>query len=339
MAASLQAHQAPPQTHQAPVFITMGDAYDSRFAPYSEEDSINPGESVADIMARDQIRRSEVILERPLTEAQKEVIRAYYRDTGQIRAPNEQSLQHTLQYESLSSVTVDDEISHGRNSDPDGSGTISGIVRELLSPPVVREPLSPPVPGPSAARTASDTTTGNIQEQIANLRAQIKALEAKLTEAETQPTYDQRLLDSASADVLQLKQEKRVFQGKIAALEKALEDFKEELERVKFHMERDADKLKAQAGKSADRHLRPPLVQAGLFNLTLVTFAMATTVWLVTEAMLHSKRLSEGFGPFINGGYNGLGSVVIFGTWGKFLLFNAVMVYLGMFSIQAALGW
>ncbi|KAH6617269.1 hypothetical protein F5144DRAFT_498227 [Chaetomium tenue] len=72
------------------------------------------------------------------------------------------------------------------------------------------------------------------------------------------------------------------------------------------------------------------------FNSSYVVFAMTVLVWLVTEGMLHSKRLSEGYGPFINGGYNGLGSVVIFGTWSKFFLFYAVAVYLGVVSLRAA---
>ncbi|KAG7286369.1 hypothetical protein NEMBOFW57_008678 [Staphylotrichum longicolle] len=334
----------------------MGDSFDSRFAPYSEEDSINPGESVADIIARDQIRRSELILERPLTEAQKNIIRNFYRDRGQIRAPNEQSQPHSLRVASLSSNTTDEEIWHKRKSDSDGSNTISGLTRELWPPPVAREPLvpdvawepssppaargpsTPPIPGPSVVGATSEAVTRDLQEQVTNLRDQVKALEARLIEAERQPTYDQRILDSAHADILRLNQEKRGFQERVAALGKALNDLKEELESLKFQVEHDADKLKAQAGEFANRRPQPPLMQAGIFSLTLVTFAMAVMVWLVTEAMLHSKRLSDGFGPFINGGYNGLGSVVIFGTWGKFLLFNAVMVYLCMFSVQAALG-
>ncbi|EAQ84671.1 predicted protein [Chaetomium globosum CBS 148.51] len=72
------------------------------------------------------------------------------------------------------------------------------------------------------------------------------------------------------------------------------------------------------------------------FNSSYVVFAMTVLVWLVTEGMLHSKRLSEGYGPFINGGYNGLGSVVIFGTWSKFFLFYAVAVYLGVVSLRTA---
>jgi hypothetical protein len=65
---------------------------------------------------------------------------------------------------------------------------------------------------------------------------------------------------------------------------------------------------------------------------------MIALVWVVTEAMLHSNRLSDGFGPFINGGYSGLGSVVIFGTWTKFSVFNAMVVYLGVYLVLSVIG-
>lgn len=72
-------------------------------------------------------------------------------------------------------------------------------------------------------------------------------------------------------------------------------------------------------------------------NLLATVAALVGLVWTVTEAMLHSKRLTDGYGPYLSGGYNGLQSVVIFGSWTEFLLFNFAVVYLGVQSISASL--
>jgi hypothetical protein len=74
------------------------DADELRLAHYYDEDFSKPtGESTADIMVRDQIRRCELLLGRPLTEEQREIIRSRYASMGQRHAPNEQSEQSAIQ--------------------------------------------------------------------------------------------------------------------------------------------------------------------------------------------------------------------------------------------------
>ncbi|KAK4154165.1 hypothetical protein C8A00DRAFT_33056 [Chaetomidium leptoderma] len=336
----------------------MGDADDARFAPFlDEEGSPVLGESLADIIARDQIRRSEAVLERPLTDEQKEVIRSYYQETGHRRAPDEVSEQGTVH--SLSSLEGVESPPRS-NIASGGSGSSRNLDRESSPPSPSPSPLivDPPVPH----QTPSDETiiTEHANEgAAAQLRDRIQAFEAQLAEAKQQRTSDQeqhaasqRLLDTACVDIARLQQEQRATEKRMATLESELnKTVKVELKKLRARRIReDADaEAEAEATTSLRRrqarnlectqphHIR--LQRAGWSNLTAVTFAMVLLVWVVTEAMLHSKRLSDGYGPFINGGYNGLGSVVIFGTWGKFLLFILAMVYLGVLSVLAAMGW
>lgn len=85
--------------------------------------------------------------------------------------------------------------------------------------------------------------------------------------------------------------------------------------------------------------LHPPPPTRTHTGLTLLSIMLSLTVlvWVVTESMLHSKRLTDGYGPYLNAGYNGLQSVVIFRSWGQFLMFNVVVVFLGAYAIAGAL--
>ncbi|GAB1316231.1 hypothetical protein MFIFM68171_06441 [Madurella fahalii] len=80
--------------------------------------------------------------------------------------------------------------------------------------------------------------------------------------------------------------------------------------------------------EQADSLLRDP-------SLTLLAFLML--FWTVTSAMVHSQRLTGGaYGPYVNGGYNGLGSVAVFDSWTSFWTMALAMVWLGT---SAVLHW
>lgn len=69
-------------------------------------------------------------------------------------------------------------------------------------------------------------------------------------------------------------------------------------------------------------------------NNLLTLLALAALVWTVATAALHSARLSDGLGPYVNGGYNGLGGVAVFGSWTSLLAMNAAVVWLGMRALH-----
>jgi hypothetical protein len=362
-----------PSAPLAPIFITMGDADDARFAPFVESDPPKPEESRADVMARDQIRRCEALRNRPLTVGEKEVIRSYYRDMNQRRAPEEVSEPTAVDSRPPSAAEAETPVN------PDFAWGASGSGNSSLD----CAPSYSPVPGPSVPQTTNSTgieylsdETAQLLEKIDSLEARlkqasdqrasdqervdlareeaaevinmIKALEVRLEKAEEQHTsdqytFDQQLLDKVCADINLIGREKQDLEEKVEALEKELKTTKIDLEDVQRRTtiveqtaEAGSGDPKSRATESRQASARR--IRRTWFSVTAVVLAMIALVWVVTEAMLHSNRLSDGFGPFINGGYSGLGSVVIFGTWTKFSVFNAMVVYLGVYLVLSVIG-
>jgi hypothetical protein len=139
------------------------------------------------------------------------------------------------------------------------------------------------------------------------------------------------------------------LEEEVQGLRAELDEVKTQLDEVKARLaECEASNSKATtSGKEADREPdydrdNGHVTCAGegrRFALSgMVPVALVALVWVVTEAMLHSKRLSDGYGPYINGGYNGLGSVLIFGSWTEFSTFVAAVLYLGESAFGRALG-
>jgi hypothetical protein len=387
--ASSQDLHSPPH----PIFIPTRKAGDNSFAPFFRGDSQRPGETMTDVIIRDQIRRSEAIRERFLTDGEKEVIRSFYRDMDRPRAPDEVS-----EPTSIRSAGALAEVN--RRMAPDSFSNASGISRDFESG------MSSSIP-PTAHETGIEDLrdeNGRLNDMIesivnrllevegrvdsdkqqlltamdkrtANLFRKIHEIEACQDEAGKHLTYSYEQLHAASADIAKFQAEKQATQEKLETLQRELDAVKNELHtkskievsrrtselsnRSKAELDRrstsgpdnkshEVDKSKAHTTTSRssgpDPHLAEITQRSGRwfqmsigFNTSYVVVAITALVWLVTEGMLHSKRLSEGYGPFINGGYNGLGSVVIFGTWPKFFLFYAVAVYLGVVSIRTAM--
>jgi hypothetical protein len=76
---------------------------------------------------------------------------------------------------------------------------------------------------------------------------------------------------------------------------------------------------------------------SGLLGVVFTLICLVGLVWSIMGAMLHSKRYTDGYGPYLNKGYNGLQSVVVFQSWIQFLWFTVVVVVLGFFAVSGAL--
>lgn len=62
----------------------------------------------------------------------------------------------------------------------------------------------------------------------------------------------------------------------------------------------------------------------------LALLALLMLFGTVTSAMVHSQRLAGGaYGPYVNGGYNGLGSVAVFDSWTSFWTMALAVAWLG----------
>lgn len=71
-----------------------------------------------------------------------------------------------------------------------------------------------------------------------------------------------------------------------------------------------------------------------LHKVMILVLSIFVLTWIVTEAMLLSKRLmSSGYAPFISMGYGGMGSVVVFNSWTKFVVFQAAVLFLGVMGV------
>jgi hypothetical protein len=286
---------------QAPLFVTMNEAADERFRPFIEEAAPIPGEHMADTMTRDQIRRCEVQFERPLTDQEKEVIRAYYRDMRQRRAPDEASIPTTIY--SITGQPLNQTGSESSHTSMSIDGDYSNDNTQAAAA-AAHQPL-PRTNDRRATGPTLDTSTQEYFHGIASkLEKKVKALERTVKETTNQRIADGFKLDGACQQISQLGQQKHAIGQQLMTIAQELRAAKAEL-----------GKLQADGGvtRRAGR--------TGGFAWLTLALAMVVLVWLVTEAMLHSKRLSDGFGPYINGGYNGLGSVLIFGSWSKFLVF------------------
>ena len=74
-----------------------------------------------------------------------------------------------------------------------------------------------------------------------------------------------------------------------------------------------------------------------LHKVMVLVLSIFVLTWIVTEAMLLSKRLmSSGYAPFISMGYGGMGSVVVFSSWTKFVVFQAAVLFLGVMGVRGA---
>jgi hypothetical protein len=300
---------------QAPLFITMDEAADGRFRPFIEEAAPIPGEHMADTMTRDQIRRCEVQLERPLTDQEKGVIRAYYRDVRQRRAPDEASIPTTIYSPAGKPLPLNQAASDSNRPSESTDGNSSGDNTQTAA--AAHQP-SPRNNGQRAIGPTRDSSTQEYFQGIASkLDRKVKALERSLKETANQRVADCFKLDAACQQISQLGRQKDVIEQKVTTIAQELRAAKAEL-----------DKFQADGGVTGATG------RLGGFAWLTLALAMVVLVWFVTEAMLHSKRLSDGFGPYINGGYNGLGSVLIFGSWFKFLVLNAAALYLGYFSVR-----
>ncbi|KAL2178248.1 uncharacterized protein P884DRAFT_323279 [Thermothelomyces heterothallicus CBS 202.75] len=289
----------------APLFLILSDE-DARFAPFSGEGAPRPGESGPDVMVRDQIARCEAIRGQPLNDGEKEVIRSYYREMNQRRAPRETS--EPTKVHSVAELAKLEELAGppGSNSEVDGSSNRG-----------IHGGSSPASGGGVPGVTNDDYDDDSNTVQPSKLLNMIRDLEARFKDA-----------------VGQLMREKQETEKRLEKLEKELQDVRAVLN------EPAVGGSGSDPGAAGYTHAwGGQVLQAnGLsFTPTLVVVAMVALVWLVTEAMLHSKRLSDGYGPFINGGYNGLASVVVFGTWTQFILFIIVSTYLGVVSVLGTL--
>ncbi|AEO59233.1 hypothetical protein MYCTH_94734 [Thermothelomyces thermophilus ATCC 42464] len=288
-----------------PLFLILSDE-DARFAPFSGEGAPRPGESRTDVMVRDQIARCEAIRGQPLNDEEKEVIRSYYREMNQRRAPRETS--EPTKVHSVAELAKLEDLAGppGSNSEADGSSNRG-----------IHGGSSPASDGGVPGVTNDDYDDDSNTVQPSKLLNMIRDLEA-------------RFKDAAG----QLMREKQETEKRLEKLEKELQDVRAVLN------EPAVGGSGSDSGAAGYTHAwgGQALQANGLsFTPTLVVAAMVALVWLVTEAMLHSKRLSDGYGPFINGGYNGLASVVVFGTWTQFILFIIVSTYLGVVSVLGTL--
>ncbi|KAL2022013.1 hypothetical protein VTK56DRAFT_6253 [Thermocarpiscus australiensis] len=73
----------------------------------------------------------------------------------------------------------------------------------------------------------------------------------------------------------------------------------------------------------------------GCLRVFAALAAFVALTWTVMEAVVHSRRLTHGYGPYINGGYNGLQSVATFGSWTAFCVFSFAISLLGVTSAWA----
>ncbi|KAK3906730.1 hypothetical protein C8A05DRAFT_29384 [Staphylotrichum tortipilum] len=259
---------------------------------------------MADILAADQIRRAERMVG-PLPTKAKETILAHFAAAGQDHAPSETSEPSTDGGDAPLPVDNDIQSFSAAAAPSDAS---SFLIRR-----------------PRVAQTANAAMSGYLNTQATDLRGMVDAIADQLAEFRDRYNEQQDMTDS---DIHRLFTQQREMKEKLYPIRDELKVFE-----VRERGRRDEERERRLQPQSP-----PPPPRAGRPNLTAVAAAVVVLVWLVTEAMLHSKRLSEGYGPFVNGGFNGLGSVVIFGTWGKFLVFDAVMVFLGVSLVLAALG-
>ncbi|KAK4133799.1 hypothetical protein BT67DRAFT_478413 [Trichocladium antarcticum] len=68
-----------------------------------------------------------------------------------------------------------------------------------------------------------------------------------------------------------------------------------------------------------------------------IVLCLISLVWIVMEGVLHSRRFSDGYGPYLNKGYNGLQSVVVFHSWPQFLWLAVAVMFLGYHSVSGVL--
>lgn len=383
-------HSAP-----QPIFVTRREAGDNSLAPFFKGETQRPGETMADVITRDQIRRAEAIRERFLTDGEKEVIRSFYRDMDRPRAPDEVS-EPTSIHSAGALAEVNRKMATGFFSN---ASDISRGFESGRSPTDYEAEIEDLKYEAGRMNDLIDALTNRLQEvegrvdadrqqlltamdkRTGNLFRKFSELQACQDEAGKQLMYSYEQLHAASADIAKFQAEKKATQERVETLERELQAVKMELHtKSRAAVSRSTNELRntnrveldgrstagldnnksneldneskvhttttSSRSYGPDPHsaetTQPPSsgrwfqVSIG-FNVSYVVSAITVLVWLVTEGMLHSKRLSEGYGPFINGGYNGLGSVVIFGTWPKFFLFYAMAVYLGVVSIRAAM--
>ncbi|KAK4249714.1 hypothetical protein C7999DRAFT_12464 [Corynascus novoguineensis] len=328
MSAAAPSQVAIAKDRPAPLFLRLSD-HDARFTPFSGDGAQRPGDLWADSMIRDQIVRCQAIRGKALSDADKDVIRAYYAEMSQRRAPREDPEPSTV-------YSADELAAWGGSNSGGGSNSSNESNRTRSSrgydgrwvPPAA---ASPGLWVPPSATTGNSNNNNNNNKHDAEIASMVRAL-------------GDELLDTACKNIGDLMREKQMAEDKFKTLTKELQTVKSQLAKGNGTEPPLGASISGSDPPQAVRcphplpvPRQPQHIQSGWINVYLVMLAITLWVWLVTEAMLHSKRLSDGTGPFINGGYNGLGSVVIFGTWKKFILFNAASTYLGVVAVLRAL--
>lgn len=295
------------RNRRAPLFLLLTDE-DAHFAPFSGEGAPRPGESRTDIMIRDQIARCEAIRGQRLSDGEKEVIRSYYRQMNRRHAPCEVSEPSIVR---SAAEPTKLEVLGRRSGLSSESGGSSNHGNHGRSSPVTSGDL------PAGAQNDEYAGDSNNTVELSELLGMIQDLKTRLKETQSH-----------------LMRERQETERRLEKLEKGHQDVMAVLNELRI------GRSGSDPGGAVYTHvLSGQAMRAnGLgFNPTLAVVALAAMVWLVTEAMLHSKRLSDGYGPFINGGYNGLASVVVFGTWTQFTFFITASTYLGVVSVLGAL--
>ncbi|KAK4100059.1 hypothetical protein N658DRAFT_525060 [Parathielavia hyrcaniae] len=354
MTASVQHH---------PVFV-MRDPDGARFAPFMGEDSPNSTESMTEVIIRDQIRRCEAMLGRSLTHNERETITSHYHSMGCDRGAPSETDEPTMTVRSHPHRNeVEDEpksVDPSRPHAGDGSNTGGNHQPPLLpSPAPAPSPAAGPFHPPTQPSPGPTTTLGkrpwDPEEKddpdpintLPGLRG--RPLDG-LSEADLRQEIERlegQLRDVARGGFTLLRFERRASEKRLGKLEAELAAVKAEVTelRARFdeavvNMERGGGggsrRAERDAAAAAARHRRG----GGLFGFKSVMFVVAMIVWLHvgTEAMVHSKRLADGYGGYVNGGFNGLGSVLVFGTWKQFVVFEAAVVFLGVLGCGAVMG-
>ncbi|KAL2264935.1 hypothetical protein VTJ83DRAFT_7445 [Remersonia thermophila] len=329
----------------APLFLRP-DMDDPSYAPFAATGTVPAeGETVNDLRVRDQIARSEAQLGRPLKDGERATIVAYFRRLDEKRPTPDEVARNIPESVNNPAGNLPQQQQqqqqqkqqHGKAKEKE-RGRIPALKKMT---DLVLHPSSPGDHGRARAgervATALTASTGNMergsgpghssqrqrqqgqQEQQGHQRHQGRQGQSGGRERRASPT-------AAGFD--------RLLPGGQTLAEMAAEL----LHRVGA-LEDEVGALKLKGGYAAPPPPPlpplPDLFRGGGWASWLAVLAMLLTfAWSLTEAMLRSWMMGRGYEGWVNGGFNGLGTVLVFGGWAAVWSYTVSVVVLGYFGIS-----
>ncbi|KAL1842227.1 hypothetical protein VTJ49DRAFT_5839 [Mycothermus thermophilus] len=315
-------------------FFSCPDMDDPSYSPFAATGTVpKEGETINDLRARDQMARTEAQLGRPLKDGEKATIIAYYKNLDQQRpTPDEvaRNIPESVNNLAGTSSSLQQQQQQQQQEEKEKE-------EEQRTPPPPPNPINDLTLHPSrlaqararagdlarggrtrgGAATVSSASTEDIGRGSGPAGQQQRG-QGRQGQRQQQQQGRRRRFSSSSSNFERLVHGGQVMADSIAEL---------------FHRVRVLEEEVWELRNRGWGWGGPQLLGGWVAWLVVLVFGVIL-LWSFMEALFRSWVMGQGYEGWVNGGFNGLGTVMVFGGWTTLWSYTVSVVVLGYLGIE-----